>query len=183
MKNLSLFISLVWILSACVYTTKQICNDSNVRDIPGIEGKFLFKSYSLTEFEMISDRFEIQRISRGHYSFNGKGDSSACVIGGVVYFEGPSEQGFSSYRIEPFSSESGERGFHMMLLGVSKKELERRNIPFKIIETSGSYMGMNFLAPESKSKALVLDNSKLSSDETAQLLEPMSASFSFIPTR
>jgi hypothetical protein len=162
--------------SACVTLEAPICSESNMEDVMGLEGYFQLKVYSFEDLEMQTVTFSFERKSKGLYEVDEGGELRTCRIGGLYYVEALNNdgEGLTPYRIEGTWNERGLQGFQLMLLGASRSLLDRKAFPYRIIDKGTG---------DQKERSLMLLNSQHSSDLTAQVLDAMGWSMTFLPVR
>jgi hypothetical protein len=175
-QTAALFVSLAFSSSACVTLEAPLCDSANMEDVMGLEGYFQLKMYSFEDLEMQTVTFSFERKGKGLYEIDEGGELRTCRIGGLYYVQALNNdgEGLTPYRIEGTWNERGLQGFQLMLLGASRSLLDRKGFPYRIIEKGEA---------DSKERSLLLLNSGHSSDLTAQVIDAMGWSMTFLPVR
>lgn len=163
-------------IGGCVEISAPLCTDANRSDVLSLEGLYQMRSYSMENLEMESSLMNFERRDRGVYSINGESAAlTTCQIDGAIYAQVVSENPatFTPYRLNQIWSESGHPSVQFVFLGSSLSLLRSRKIPYKVEETKDDQGNIN--------RRLVISNETMSPSEVAQVLDPMSMSFTFTP--
>jgi hypothetical protein len=173
--------------SACIYLEASLCNAENRVDVLGLEGNYAFNFYNPYEMEKMIVPLSLLRIEKGRYKKAGMfGDDEVvvetCEIGGVHYMLTPEifeDQGikhsvFTVVRLEPFMSESGNRGFQLMQTVSSLSLLKQRQFPHEIVSVPGE-------GTDEPTAILFLKNKNLDPDIAAQVLDTLSLAITLNP--
>src|SRR3989339_460785 len=191
--KLSVIFILLPVLQSCMYYTKQVCTEKYRIDMPNLEGRFRFtmpnKDGTLNKMNAT-----IRRISKGVYLGQDGNKFYVCSIGNVnisesIYPDSPIE----GYQITQITR-TYDGSFILGWLAIDTNILKARNIPYEMRSFSmRSILKTTMRWTENEAgddgdnedddlvKFLLVDNSKISSEDFVQMIDPLSFAMVILP--
>lgn len=172
------------LLTGCANYVKPLCDATNRRDVPNLEGRFstLITLVGPDGTHTEHGHYVITRLDRGSYLLEtdkGSERAGVCEVSGRLYIENAASWG-SGLPNDGFSAlllaVNEDNSFALTSLGVDSHVLDARHIPYKLVEHSTSKEKGN-----SPYNNILVDNSGLTAEQFAQLLDPMTVRFALWP--
>jgi len=184
-----IFISLILYTGCITIYSAPICTSQNFADVPNFEGSYIFRMQNPFDLEFIEIEGTVVRLDTGIYEFNSE-KYATCEIDGTFFLEqkkyDPEKEkkkilGYQAAILLRNSNGS----FDQVFAATDQKILKEKNIPYKVLEVEtekfNRYLKM-YSNQDSKSKLLLIDNSKISPEDFSQILDPLSIKLSLMPS-